>query len=184
MAALPGESKAVTSPGGYLGDALRYTSRGVTLLMWFVAAGSFSTVDRVLRAPSPPLSEAAERIGHERTRMALRYLASEINRNCFNVYGWGQVALGSLLLVLLSRQIPRDKAALVIAGVMLGLVLLMTLVITPAIVALGRSIDFLPRNPPPAEMPRFRMLHMAFTGLDGTKFLAGLALLIRWVLAR
>src|SRR2546422_3871211 len=59
---------------------------GLTLLMWFVAAGSFSTVDRVLRGPSPPLSEAAERIGHERTRMVLRYLASEIKPKCFNVF--------------------------------------------------------------------------------------------------
>src|SRR5437867_12115198 len=136
---------------------------GLTLLMRFVAAGRFSTVDRVLRAPSPPLSEAAERIGHERTRMVLRYLASEINRNCFNVYGWGQVALGALLLALLFRQIPRDGAALVIAGVMLGLVILMTLVITPAIVAIGRSIVFLPRYTPPADLPSFRMLLIAFT---------------------
>jgi hypothetical protein len=31
-------------------------------------------------------------------------------------------------------------------------------------------------------MPRFWALHGAFTGLDGLKFLAGLGLLIRWIL--
>jgi hypothetical protein len=50
------------------------------------------------------------------------------------------------------------------------------------IVSLGRSIDFVPRNPPPLVMPRFRALHGAFTGLDGVKFVTGLGLLIRWIL--
>ena len=66
---------------------------------------------------------------------------------------------------------------------MLGLVLVLTLVLTPMIVSLGRSIDFVPRNPPPPVMPRFWALHGAFTRLDGVKFLAGLRLLIRWILA-
>jgi hypothetical protein len=34
----------------------------------------------------------------------------------------------------------------------------------------------------PPVMPRFRALHGAFTGLDGVKFVAGLGLLVRWIL--
>jgi hypothetical protein len=58
----------------------------------------------------------------------------------------------------------------------------LTLAITPPLVSLGRSIDFVPRNPPPPVMPRFRVLHASFTGLDGVKLLAGIGLLIRWTL--
>lgn len=67
---------------------------------------------------------------------------------------------------------------------MLALAAVLTLYITPEIVALGRQIDFVPRDPVPPEMPRFRVLHGAYTGFDGAKLLAGLVLLGRWVLAR
>lgn len=154
---------------------------GATLLMWFVAAASFSTVDRVMRASNPQFVEATRQLGQDKPRGLLRFLASEINRTCFHAYGWAQVVLGVLLLLLLLRQTPRDAVGLVIAGAMLVLVLVLTLMVTPKITALGRSIDFVPRNPPPPEMPRFRMLHAAFTGLDGVKLLAGLSLLVRWI---
>ncbi len=157
---------------------------GATLLMWFVAAGSFSTVDRVLRASNPQFTEVTRQMGQDKTRALLRFLASEINRTCFHAYGGAQVVLGVLLLLLLLRQTPRDMIGLVIVGAMLGLVLVLTLIVTPEITTLGRSIDFVPRNPPPPEMPRFRILHAAFTGLDGVKLLAALALLIRWILTR
>ncbi len=113
--------------------------------------------------------------------MLLRHAASEINRTYFAGYGWAQVALGLVVLVLLWYQNPRDVFALTVAGIMLGLVLILTLFVTPQITAMGRSIDFAPRNPPPPVMPRFWKLHGAFTGLDGVKLLAGLVLLVRWV---
>jgi hypothetical protein len=64
---------------------------------------------------------------------------------------------------------------------MLVFSLVLTLGITPLVTSVGRSIDFLPRNPPPPVMPRFWMLHGAFTSLDGIKLLAGIGLLVRWV---
>ncbi len=152
-----------------------------TFLMWFVAAGSFSTVDRVLRASDSRFNESTRSMSRDQTRSVLRYLASEINRNCFRAYGWSQVVLGALLLFLLLRQTPRDATALVITAALLGLVLALTLIVTPEIVSLGRSLDFVPRDPAPPGMARFRMLHATFTALDGVKFMAGLALLVRWV---
>lgn len=154
---------------------------GGTLFMWFAATRSFRTVDRVLTASRPEFELAVQPLGHDRTRTVLRYLASEINRTYFRLYGWVQVLLGVILILLLARQAPRDTVAVVLAGVMLGLVLILTFVIQPQIVSLGRNIDFVPRDPAPPVMPRFWMLHGAFTGLDGVKWLAGLALLVRWI---
>jgi len=155
---------------------------GIMLLMWFVAAASFSTVDRVLRGSPPQLIEATQSVGPGQTRTVLRYLASEINRTCFRAYGWAQIVLAAFLILLLWRQTPRDGLALRVAGAMLGLALILTLIVTPQIVALGRSIDFVPRNPPPPEMARFRLLHGTFTALDGLKLIGGLGLLGRWII--
>ncbi|HEV2491929.1 MAG TPA: DUF4149 domain-containing protein [Terriglobia bacterium] len=155
---------------------------GGTLFMWFAATRSFRTVDRVLTASRPEFQQAVRPLGHDQTRVVLRYLASEINRTYFRLYGWIQILLGLVLVLLLVRQVPRDTVAVVLAGVMLGLVLILTLVIQPQIVSLGQSIDFVPRDPASPVMPRFWMLHGAFTGLDGVKWLAGLALLVRWIL--
>jgi hypothetical protein len=154
---------------------------GWTIFMWFAATRTFRTVDRVLNSPNPQLAAATQPLGHDETRVVLRHLASEINRTFFGTYGVAQIVLGVALLLLIWRQTPRDTLAMVLAGVMLALVVILTVAITPQIIALGRRIDFLPRNPEPAVMPRFWMLHGAFTGLDGVKLLAGLVLLVRWI---
>jgi hypothetical protein len=156
---------------------------GLTLAMWFVATRSFRTVDRVLSQPGPEFSRAVQPLGPDQTRVTLRHLASEINRTLFDAYGWAQVVLGVLLVLVLWRQTPRDTIGLAVAWLMLGLVLILTFFIQPAIVSIGRSIDFVPRQPAPPLIARFWMLHGAFTGLDGVKCLAALGLLLRWVLA-
>jgi hypothetical protein len=153
-----------------------------TPFMWFAASQSFATADRILRSANPQFVEATKGMAEGQTRVALRHLASEINRGYFWGYGLAQVVLGGVLLLLLWRETPRDSLGFGVVCAMMVLALILTLVLTPMIVSLGRSIDFVPRNPPPPVMPRFWALHGAFTGLDGVKFLAGLGLLIRWIL--
>lgn len=156
----------------------------VTACMWLAATGSFATVNRVLGRPSPGFSEASRPLGQDQSRLVLRHLASEINRTYFGAYGWAQIVLGALLLALLVRQTPRDAGALGIVGAMLGVVLVLAFVITPQIVTLGRTLDFVPRDPPPPELARFGRLHGLYTVLDGAKLLAGFGLLVRWLVAR
>jgi hypothetical protein len=153
-----------------------------TPFMWYAATQSFATVDRILRTADPQFVEATKGMARGQTRVVLRHVASEINRVYFRGYGLVQVVFGGVLLLLLWRETPRDPLGLGIACTMLGLVLILTLVLTPMIVSLGRSLDFVPRNPPPPHKPPVWALHGAFTGLDGVKFLAGLGLLIRWIL--
>jgi hypothetical protein len=152
-----------------------------TLCMWFVATRSFATVERVLKRAEPQFVETTKPLGEASTRVVLRYLASEINRTFFWGYGALQIALGAILFLLLWRQTPRPAVDIGLVATMLALSVLLTLVITPLLVSIGRGIDFLPRNPPPPGMPRFWALHGSFTGLDGVKLLAGIALLIRWI---
>lgn len=152
-----------------------------TLCMWFAATRSFSTVESVLKRSEPQFVETTKPLGESPTRVVLRYLASEINRTLFWGYGALQIVLGAILFLLLWRQTPRNAVDVGVAATMLGLAVILTLVITPLLVSIGRGIDFLPRNPPPPVMPRFWALHGSFTGLDGVKLLAGIGLLIRWI---
>ena len=153
-----------------------------TLCMWFAATRSFSTVEGVLKRAEPQFVETTKPLGEGPTRVVLRYMASEINRSLFRGYGALQIGLGAILFLLVWRQTPRNSVDIGVAATMLALSVILTLVITPKLVSLGRSIDFVPRNPPPPVMPRFWALHGLFTGLDGVKLLAGIGLLIRWTL--
>jgi hypothetical protein len=157
---------------------------GWTVAMWFAATRSFRTVDRVLENPVPEFKQTLAPLGDGQARTILRHLASEINRTYFGTYGWAQLLLGAILLALLWYEARRASLAVILACVMFGLVIILTALVQPMIVSVGRSIDFLPRNPEPPQMARFWMLHGAFTGLDGVKLFAGLALLVRLILIR
>ena len=152
-----------------------------TLCMWFAATRSFATVESVLKRAEPEFVETTKPLGEASTRVVLRYMAAEINRTLFWGYGALQIGLGAILFLLLWRQKPRNAVDVGVVAAMLALSVVLTLVITPWITSLGRSIDFVPRNPPPPVMPRFWALHGSFTGLDGVKLLAGIGLLIRWI---
>ena len=157
---------------------------GWTLFMWFAATRSFRTVDEVLKSPPSQFSSDVQSMKPEQTREVLRYLASEINRTYFRAYGWGQLVLGTILLVLLALKTPRNGLNPAIAAVMLFIVIILTLGVMPQIISLGRNIDFLPRTPPPPGYQRFWKLHMMFTGLDGAKLLGGIVLLVRLIAFR
>ena len=155
---------------------------GITLFMWFAAGKSFSTVDRVLQSQNPQYLKITKPLSPADARELLRNVAAEINRTLFGVYGWAQMVLGAVLLALLLRQTPRDSFAIAITCTMLVFVLILTLVITPQILIVGRSLDFVPRQPAPPELARFGMLHGAYTALDGIKLLAGLGLVVRRIM--
>jgi hypothetical protein len=155
---------------------------GVTLFMWMAASQSFRTVDAVLSRPAVRFSDATRSLDSETARHLVRYVASEINRAYFRRYNLAQLALGTILLALLLVQAGRDRTSIVLAGIMLGLVLVLTVVITPAIVKLGRELDFVARMPPPPGIGHFRLLHGAYTGFDAVKLLTGIGLLVRWII--
>jgi hypothetical protein len=56
---------------------------------------------------------------------------------------------------------------------MLAIVVAMLVYLTPSIVSLGRSLDFVPRDPSPPGMQRFWMLHAAYTSLEMIKLVIG-----------
>ncbi len=152
-----------------------------TLLEWFIATQNFRTVDRVLSQGSQQLEEQSQPLSRDRLRVLFRHLASELNRYYFAAWGWAQLVLAAALLALLARLRITDSVSWLLVGGMLALVVVLHFIVTPRLVELGRSIDFIPRDPVPPEMGRFWKLHAAFTGLDAVKLVGGIVLLVRWI---
>jgi hypothetical protein len=159
------------------------------IAMSVVATENFYTVDRLLAArQNPAFALLVDRLGAPQTRDLLRYLSSELNRLYFQSWNVMQIALGALALWLLAgfeRQDPavtrtetrqssaRARSAARGVWLMLLLAVVITVWPTPAIVTLGRSLDFVPRDPPPPGLQRFWILHATYTALELMKLVAG-----------
>jgi len=159
-----------------------------------VATENFYTIDRLLAAsPNAAFSAAVQRLGPPQARELLRYLSSELNRLYFQVWNVAQLAIGLVVLWLLagsrkwdpahahSANDPADVRKVSPLGpatwgvvAMLASLVLMLVWLTPAIVSVGRSLDFVPRDPSPPGMQRFWVLHAAYTLLEMIKLAIGI----------
>jgi hypothetical protein len=150
-----------------------------TLITSVVATENFYTVDRLLtESTNPVFSSEVERFGRPQARELLRYLSSELNRLYFKLWNVAQLALGLTVLWLVWRNPAAVPARWGVAG-MLGVIVLM-LWLTPAITSTGRSLDFMPRDPPPPALSRFWILHAAYTFLSMCTLVAGVIVTV-WI---
>ena len=139
----------------------------LTISVMYVAASSFRVVDlNNLRNAAEIFSEIPD---GEPRQQALRYVAGEFNRHVFATYDWANLGFSIAVLALLIVSAHRDKrsVALVTACVLISASFLFYL--TPTLTDLGRGIDFMPRNPEPAEVRWFYMLHGANAVLEIVK---------------
>jgi hypothetical protein len=152
-----------------------------TMAASVVATENFYTVDRMLTTSgNVEFYRDVQKLGHAQARDLLRYLSSELNRLYFRIWNVTQLVLGLLVLWLIRRAGPVGPAGLGVVA-MLAIVLLMLTYLTPAIVSLGRELDFVPRDPAPPGMSRFWVLHAAYTTLEMVKLLVGAA--VTWIVA-
>jgi len=144
-----------------------------TIIVAVVATQNFFMVDRLI-ADSPSEGfhtaiqtlDSAETPGHPTSREMLRYLSAELNRIYFQYWNLAQLAVGILTLSLVTKIPGVDRAKWYIVG-MLGIALFIMAALTPPIVRVGRSLDFVSRDsPPPAvvsELRTFGLLHVTYT---------------------
>jgi hypothetical protein len=149
-----------------------------TLIVFVIATQNFYTVDRLLTDSANAAFRAqVDSLGTARGRELLRYLSSELNRLYFQLWNGAQLALGVVVLWLpgRSRQHVRSRNGVL---VMVALVSVMTLWLQPEITSLGRSLDFVPRDPEPPGMSRFWMLHAIYTTLEVCKLVLGVTVAV------
>lgn len=137
--------------------------------MIVVATRNFRLVDELLQGSGNASFRAlVVEWGDKPTREVLRYLASELNREYFQLWNIGQIVLGGVAALMLKRDAEHHRARiLVVVALMLSAGMLVSL--TPMIIRLGRSLDFVPREPPPAGLSRFWVLHVVYTVIECAK---------------
>jgi hypothetical protein len=153
-----------------------------SICMSVVATENFYTIDRLLaERANPAFAAAVDRLGSPAARDLLRYLSSELNRLYFQVWNVAQLVIGGAALWLtfeLRKQDAAYRKPFLAVALMLTIVTLMLGYLTPQIVTLGRSLDFVPRDPTPPGMSRFWILHAAYTSLEMLKLLVGVVVAI------
>jgi len=146
-----------------------------TIFVAVVATQNFFIIDRLL--PDSPNAafhvavktlDSVETPGHPVARDLLRYLSAELNRLYFQYWNLAQLGVGILALWLVTKMRGVNRAKWCIVS-MLGVTLFVTIVLTPPIVSIGRSLDFVPRESPPPEvvsaLRTFGLLHVSYTVL-------------------
>lgn len=138
-----------------------------TPFMWMVAMKNFAVVNRILEAPPPGLEQSIAPLSPEMLRPAARYQASEVNRLFFEGWGWAQLPLAGMAVILAwrSRQGPALRAAL---AATLLIALFLQLQVVPETIRLGERIDF-DRTLVEVE-ETFWLYHHLYTGFDMLKF--------------
>ena len=171
----------------HLANSLRWSLMGAWLMgtafLWLVATENFRRVDAILSSPHPEFQQRLELLSAGEARVVLRFLASELNRFYFTAWGWSQLILGGVILIL-SWRLAADRFELGLLGAIWLLAAILTLWVTPSLVEIGRQVDFIPRSPPPPQMDAFWRYHLAYTVTDLVKFGAGLFWLLRTGLKR
>lgn len=107
----------------------------------------------------------------EAKAVALRYIASELNRHFFSVYGWANLALAAVALLLASRSARRSRWRTVALTACFGIAALGVFYLTPTLIDLGRQIDFVPREPPLEPVKQFYLLHGLNEGFELLKLI-------------
>jgi hypothetical protein len=144
-----------------------------SLFVSVIAAENFYTIDRLLSAPANHTFQAmTDQLGRPAARDLLRYLSSELNRLYFQLWNIAQVVIAAAVFVLL-RRVPRATRIRRAAMAMLAVVVLMLVWLAPEITAVGRTLDFVPRETPPPQLARFGVLHAAYAALEMVKLLVG-----------
>ncbi|HUG54353.1 MAG TPA: hypothetical protein VMR21_12160 [Vicinamibacteria bacterium] len=153
---------------------------GLLAASWAMATASFRTVDRVL-GPGlrPELQARLAPLAPDDRRLVLRHVASEANRWMFRTWAMAELAL-AVVLVLLAWPLGGAARALALAAAVV--VAVQAFGLGPAILGLGRSLDFVPRPLPPATGRRFGLLHAGYMFADVAKLLALAA--AAWIIAR
>lgn len=149
---------------------------GLLFASWAIAGATFRTAEAVAAAsPGSAAGDHVARVPADARRPVFRFLASEVNRWMFGRFGWAQLLLA---LVVAALAWPLGGVARWLSVVALLAVAVQGAALGPAILELGRSIDFVARPLAPDVGRRFGLLHGGYVVLDLVKAVVLIALAV------
>ena len=142
---------------------------GASALLLWVVGSSFPGVEKAVQNNE----KLAERAGFKPGDAAARKISvpwvvtGELNRQYFAGWNIGQLILAGTALLCAARC--RQRATFLVLCIAALIVLALSFWLAPELTVTGRSLDFVPRDPPPAQESRFMGLHRLYTGLELAK---------------
>lgn len=152
--------------------------------MVWVAAESFSSVDRLLARPHVVATLQFKALGRADARLLLRYQVAEQNRWNFENWEVAQIVMGALFFFFVLFATRENKFALFLVLLMIASVVVQRFLLTPAMISIGRLIDFVPPDAPSGDRTQFWVVHSWYWGVELTKWLLALALCTRLISQR
>jgi len=152
--------------------------------MAWVATENFRSVDRLLDSANPVASLEFRTLGPQASRLLLRYAASEQNRYLFENWEIVQIMLGILFFLFLLFGTHEDKLPIIVSLILLIITAGQRLFVTPELIAIGRSIDFIPPDAQSGARTKFMLLHRGYEVMELFKWIVLLALAARLIVAR
>ena len=152
--------------------------------MAWVAAESFGSVDRLLARPHPVATLQFKALGRAEARLLLRYQVAEQNRSNFEAWEVAQILMGALFFFFVLFATRENKFALLLILLMIASVVVQRFLLTPAMISLGRLIDFVPPDAPSGDRTQFWVMHSWYWGVELVKWGLGLALCARLISQR
>ena len=138
--------------------------------MAWVATENFREVDRLLSRSNPTATLRFSPLGSD-ARATMRYQASEMNRWLFHSWETVQIIYGTSFFFVMLFGSRENKFVLLGVLLMLLLTLVQRLLITPELIGLGRLIDFVPPTATSPDREKFWVVHSAYMGVEGAKWL-------------
>jgi hypothetical protein len=148
---------------------------GACVLMAWLTTDSFRSVDRMLQQPSAQALDHIRPLGPG-ARALFRYQVSEQNRAAFETWEMVQLAFGFGLFLFLLLGSREGKLPIALVLVMLGIVVAQRFLFTPALVPLGRQLDFASVDTPAGIRNEFWTVHTAYSAAEVVKWVVGLGL--------
>lgn len=139
---------------------------GCTVFMGWVATHNLGSVDPILKQSDRQLQREIKDIGYDRVKALLRFEAAELNRHYFYYWEWMQILLAIIALVVLLDATSGNKFTMLVMVGMLLVIVVQHFLVEPAVVELGRGLDFAPPDQMVDERRAFRTFHAYYSGIE------------------
>jgi len=127
-------------------------------------------VDRVLDRPHPVATSQFKALGRADARLLASLPGCRAEPLVFREVGNRADRHGALFLFFVLFATKENKVVLLLILSMIASVVVQHILLTPAMISLGRMIDFLPPDAPSRIRSQFWVLHSFYWGMELTKW--------------
>ncbi len=144
---------------------------GCNVLLGYLTLENIQSPNLVLSSPVPAAGKIIEKVGQEPARELLRHLALQQTRLYLDRWGYCQLALGALLVLLLLAESRKRLFPMLLTAIMLGFTLFQQFGLLPELAFVSREADFPPASADFELRTKVYTLSQFYIGCEAVKLL-------------